>query len=138
MSAVPLPAGDIDNNGVIDQFDAMTIGMNYNASSPSAADLNNSFGKGPIFHEKAPDDFPSSGAFFVYLGTENLDNNPSSVSCGSSICPPCNLTNEETMKRSIVESISNLFADFVPRLWTRTFRASSESLAKSETVPSVT
>ena len=35
------PAGDIDNNNVIDQFDAMTIGMSYNMSTPAAADLNN-------------------------------------------------------------------------------------------------
>jgi len=41
LQAVALPAGDIDSNGMIDQFDAMTIGMNYNAASPSAADLNN-------------------------------------------------------------------------------------------------
>jgi hypothetical protein len=26
---------------VIDQFDALTIGMNYNAATPPAADLNN-------------------------------------------------------------------------------------------------
>jgi len=38
---VTLPAGDIDGNNVIDQFDALTIGMNYNASTPAAADLNN-------------------------------------------------------------------------------------------------
>ena len=38
---VTLPAGDIDNNNVIDQFDAMTIGMGYNTASPAAADLNN-------------------------------------------------------------------------------------------------
>jgi hypothetical protein len=38
---VTLPAGDIDGNGVIDQFDAMTIGMNYNLPTPAAADLNN-------------------------------------------------------------------------------------------------
>lgn len=41
MPLVSLPAGDIDGNGVIDQFDALTIGMNYNASFPAAADLNN-------------------------------------------------------------------------------------------------
>jgi hypothetical protein len=35
-----LSAGDIDGNGVIDQFDAMTIGMNYNLPAPAAADLN--------------------------------------------------------------------------------------------------
>jgi len=38
---VTLSAGDIDGNNVIDQFDAMTIGMNYNAATPTAADLNN-------------------------------------------------------------------------------------------------
>jgi hypothetical protein len=38
---IALPAGDIDGNGVIDQFDAMTIGMNYNLPIPAAADLNN-------------------------------------------------------------------------------------------------
>lgn len=42
MPTVTLPAGDIDGNGVIDQFDALTIGMNYNGSTPTAADLNNS------------------------------------------------------------------------------------------------
>jgi hypothetical protein len=36
-----LLAGDIDNNNVIDQFDAMTIGMSYNTNTPPAADLNN-------------------------------------------------------------------------------------------------
>ena len=41
MPTISLSAGDIDNNGVIDQFDAMTIGMNYNGSTPAAADLNN-------------------------------------------------------------------------------------------------
>jgi minor extracellular serine protease Vpr len=39
--SITLMAGDIDGNNVIDQFDAMTIGMNYNASSPAEADLNN-------------------------------------------------------------------------------------------------
>ena len=38
---VSLIAGDIDGNGVIDQLDALTIGMNYNAAAPNAADLNN-------------------------------------------------------------------------------------------------
>ena len=41
MSPVTLLAGDIDGNDVIDQFDAMTIGMSYNTADPSAADLNN-------------------------------------------------------------------------------------------------
>jgi hypothetical protein len=39
--SITLLAGDIDGNNVIDQFDAITIGMNYNASTPAAADLNN-------------------------------------------------------------------------------------------------
>lgn len=41
LSTISLLAGDIDNNGVIDQFDALTIGMGYNTGVPSAADLNN-------------------------------------------------------------------------------------------------
>jgi hypothetical protein len=41
MPTVSLPAGDIDGNGVINYFDALTIGMNYGSSTPSAADLNN-------------------------------------------------------------------------------------------------
>jgi hypothetical protein len=41
MPTISLPAGDIDNNNVIDQFDALTIGINYNTAIPSAADLNN-------------------------------------------------------------------------------------------------
>ena len=40
MPTISLLAGDIDGNEVIDQFDALTIGMSYNGSSPSAADLN--------------------------------------------------------------------------------------------------
>jgi murein DD-endopeptidase MepM/ murein hydrolase activator NlpD len=41
MPTVSLLAGDIDGNNVIDQFDALTIGMSYNTSLPAAADLNN-------------------------------------------------------------------------------------------------
>jgi len=40
MPPVSLLAGDIDGNHIIDQFDALTIGMNYNLASPAAADLN--------------------------------------------------------------------------------------------------
>jgi hypothetical protein len=39
--AISLLAGDIDGNNVIDQFDALTIGMSYTSSTPAAADLNN-------------------------------------------------------------------------------------------------
>ena len=38
---ISLSAGDIDGNNVIDQFDALTIGINYNSATPTAADLNN-------------------------------------------------------------------------------------------------
>ncbi|MFN8426905.1 MAG: PQQ-dependent sugar dehydrogenase [Anaerolineales bacterium] len=38
---INLLAGDIDGNNVIDQFDALTIGINYNSAAPAAADLNN-------------------------------------------------------------------------------------------------
>ena len=40
MPTITLLIGDVDGNDVIDQFDAMTIGMNYNTSTPAAADLN--------------------------------------------------------------------------------------------------
>ncbi|HJS19133.1 MAG TPA: hypothetical protein VJ785_10300 [Anaerolineales bacterium] len=36
-----LLAGDVDGNTVIDQFDALTIGMSYASSTPEAANLNN-------------------------------------------------------------------------------------------------
>ncbi|RPJ23919.1 MAG: hypothetical protein EHM33_19505 [Chloroflexi bacterium] len=41
MPTISLLAGDIDGNNVIDQFDALTIGMSYNMAVPAAADLNN-------------------------------------------------------------------------------------------------
>lgn len=41
LQTINLLAGDIDGNDVIDQFDALTIGINYNGTAPVAADLNN-------------------------------------------------------------------------------------------------
>jgi hypothetical protein len=41
LPVIELLAGDIDGNNVIDQFDALTIGMSYNMTTLSAADLNN-------------------------------------------------------------------------------------------------
>jgi len=41
LPTIDLLAGDIDNNNIIDQLDALTIGMNYNTATPAAADLNN-------------------------------------------------------------------------------------------------
>lgn len=41
LPLISLPAGDIDNNDVIDQYDALTLGMNYNVIAPAAADLSN-------------------------------------------------------------------------------------------------
>jgi len=41
LPTITLQAGDIDGNNVIDQFDALTIGMSYNTSAPASADLNN-------------------------------------------------------------------------------------------------
>lgn len=38
---VNLIPGDVDGNSVINQIDALTIGMNYNNATPTAADLNN-------------------------------------------------------------------------------------------------
>jgi len=41
MPTIDLLAGDIDGNDVIDAFDALTIGINYNLATPTEADLNN-------------------------------------------------------------------------------------------------
>ncbi len=41
FQTISLLAGDIDGNNVIDQFDALTIGINYNGTAPAAADLSN-------------------------------------------------------------------------------------------------
>ncbi len=41
MPVIALLAGDIDDDGSIDQFDAMTIGFSYGTSEPPGADLNN-------------------------------------------------------------------------------------------------
>lgn len=41
MPMISLLAGDIVGNNVIDQFDALTIGMSYNLAAPPEADLNN-------------------------------------------------------------------------------------------------
>jgi murein DD-endopeptidase MepM/ murein hydrolase activator NlpD len=38
---INLIPGDVDGNSIINQLDALTIGMNYNAVTPTAADLNN-------------------------------------------------------------------------------------------------
>ncbi|MBT6060103.1 MAG: peptidoglycan DD-metalloendopeptidase family protein [Anaerolineae bacterium] len=40
LKEIILLAGDIDDNNVIDQLDALGIAMNYNTTSPEAADLN--------------------------------------------------------------------------------------------------
>ena len=41
LPPLTLLSGDIDGNNVIDQFDAITLGMGYNSAVPEAADLNN-------------------------------------------------------------------------------------------------
>ena len=41
LDPITLPAGDIDSNNVIDQYDALTVGMNYNISASLPADLSN-------------------------------------------------------------------------------------------------
>jgi hypothetical protein len=62
MQTVTLPAGDIDGNGVIDQFDALTIGMNYDLSTPVAADLNNDGIINVLDAELLADNYRLSGA----------------------------------------------------------------------------
>jgi hypothetical protein len=59
---ISLIAGDIDGNGVIDQFDAMTIGMSYNTATPAAADLNNDGVINVLDLEILADNYRASGA----------------------------------------------------------------------------
>jgi hypothetical protein len=61
-ATISLLAGDIDGNGVIDQYDAMTIGMNYNAASPDAADLNADGIINLLDLEDLADNYRASGA----------------------------------------------------------------------------
>ncbi len=62
MSLVSLPAGDIDNNDMIDQFDAMTLGMNYNISAPAATELNNDGVTNILDLEMLAENYRKSGA----------------------------------------------------------------------------
>jgi hypothetical protein len=62
MPTVTLPAGDIDGNGVIDQFDALTIGINYGLSLPAVADLNNDGIINVLDAELLADNYRLSGA----------------------------------------------------------------------------
>lgn len=39
--SIDLVPGDLDDNGLIDQYDLLSVGINYNRSVPAAADLNN-------------------------------------------------------------------------------------------------
>ena len=41
LQTISLLAGDIDGNDIIDNFDALTIGINYNGTEPAVADLSN-------------------------------------------------------------------------------------------------
>jgi len=61
---INLPAGDIDGNNVIDQFDAMTIGMNYNTALPDAADLNNDSIINVLDLEALAQNYRASGSVF--------------------------------------------------------------------------
>jgi hypothetical protein len=62
LPQVKLLAGDIDGNGVIDQFDAMTIGMSYNTATPPAADLNNDGNINVLDLELLANNYRKSGA----------------------------------------------------------------------------
>jgi len=61
-STISLPAGDIDGNNVIDQYDAISIGMSYNSASPDAADLNADGIINVLDLELLADHYRSSGA----------------------------------------------------------------------------
>jgi hypothetical protein len=61
-ATISLLAGDIDGNNVIDQYDAMTIGMNYNMATPDAADLNADGTINVLDLEDLADNYRASGA----------------------------------------------------------------------------
>jgi hypothetical protein len=52
----------VDGNGVIDAFDALTIGLNYNLAAPSAADLNNDGTINVLDLERLAANYHASGA----------------------------------------------------------------------------
>jgi hypothetical protein len=59
---VSLIPGDIDGNNLIDQYDAISIGMSYNSASPDAADLNADGIINVLDLELLADHYRSSGA----------------------------------------------------------------------------
>lgn len=59
---VSLIPGDIDGNNLIDQYDAISIGMGYNSASPDAADLNADGIINVLDLELLADNYRSSGA----------------------------------------------------------------------------
>jgi len=62
MPTISLLAGDVDGNGVIDEFDALTLGMSYGASTPAAADLNSDGVIDFLDLELLADNYRASGA----------------------------------------------------------------------------
>jgi len=61
-ATIHLIPGDIDANGVIDQFDVMTVGMNYNTASPEEADLNSDGIINVLDLETLADNYRASGS----------------------------------------------------------------------------
>jgi murein DD-endopeptidase MepM/ murein hydrolase activator NlpD len=62
MPAVSLLAGDLDGNHIVDQYDAMTIGMSYNTAFPSVADLDNNANINVLDLELLAANYRKSGA----------------------------------------------------------------------------
>lgn len=62
LPSITLPAGDIDNNDVIDQYDALTLGMNYNVIATASADLNNDGLTNILDLELLADNYRKAGA----------------------------------------------------------------------------
>ncbi len=62
LPPITLPAGDIDNNDVIDQYDALTLGMNYNVIAPATADLSNDGLTNILDLEMLAENFRKAGA----------------------------------------------------------------------------
>ncbi len=96
LQLIKLPAGDIDGNDVIDQFDALTIGINYNGTTPDAADLNNDGTINVLELEILAPNYRRSGPIAVsHVGSPVATSSPVSnptVTPSATIIPSASLT----------------------------------------------
>ena len=69
MQLVALLAGDVDGDNDIDQFDATTIGSNYNSATPESADLNSDSIINVLDLEILPANYTATGPLLWAIAT---------------------------------------------------------------------